>query len=161
MISSLHAHTTFKMPTIKQTWQLIEQGYTILLSPLTLRMFTCIFLMWSIIIIFCNLFGKTNFINGLFCHLGLLHPLRFLLLLNPYCFFAVAKVFILSFILMISFSWVALSVQARAHNPFVLAISLSWVTCNFFKVWTSSHWVFLFFRFMLGYGWYVFISEIW
>ena len=57
---------------------------------------------------FSNLLGRINLISGRFCHLGLLPFLGFSLpLLNPYCSFAIKRVFILLFTCMISLSWFA------------------------------------------------------
>ena len=61
--------TSFRMPTIKQVQQLIQQGdYA---SSIGLKD-AYLFLLSSIIVIFCDLFGKINLISGTFCHLGLL-----------------------------------------------------------------------------------------
>ena len=66
---------TFKMPTIRQVWQLIQQGnYTFLLIP---RMLIYIFLLLSITIAFYILFDNANLINGELCHLAWLHPYGF------------------------------------------------------------------------------------
>ena len=69
----------------------------IILSPLILRMLY--YILFSILVTFCDLFGKINLIRRKVCHLGLLQPLRFsLLLLNLYCSFLDARIFILLFI---------------------------------------------------------------
>ena len=59
---------TFKMPTIRQVQQLIQQG--IMLFLLILRMLICILPLLGIIIIFYISFGNTNHISGRFYELG-------------------------------------------------------------------------------------------
>ena len=80
----------------------------VMLSPLVFMILTYTLLLFNIIIACCILFDEINLISGRVCHLGLLQPLGFQLLLNPYCFFASARVLILLFIWMMSFSWFAL-----------------------------------------------------
>ena len=58
------------------------------------RMHIYILLLLSISFTFYILFGNTNLVSERFCHLGWLWPQRYsLYLLNPYCFFAYAVVF--------------------------------------------------------------------
>ena len=87
----------FKMPTIRQILQLIQQGdyaFSIDLKDVCLH----------ILIIKCHchilhFVMHINLISGRFCHLGWSQPLGFSLqLLNPFCSFANAKVFILLYI---------------------------------------------------------------
>ena len=54
----------FKMPTIRHVWQRIQ--WVIMLSPLISRMLTYIFILLSIIVVFCNLFGAMCDISGRF-----------------------------------------------------------------------------------------------
>ena len=55
---------TFKITTIRQVQQIIQQGYYAFL--LIWRMIIYIFLLLSITITFCGLLANTNFINGCF-----------------------------------------------------------------------------------------------
>ena len=64
---------SFRMPTIKQLWQLIQKvdyAFSIDLKNayLHIPIFKCH-------CHFCDLFGRINFISGRFCHFGLLQPL--------------------------------------------------------------------------------------
>ena len=103
---------SFKMPTIKRVWQLIQWG--IMLSPLISRMFIYMFLKLSIIIFFYILFGTVHHISERFYLLGWPQPLGFSQpSLNLSCSFAVTKVSILLSIWMTSWSWFILSGQVR------------------------------------------------
>ena len=66
---------TFKILTIRQVWQLIQQGDYAFSFDLKHA-----YLHIPIVKHHCHfyiLFGHTNLISGRFCHLGLLQPLGF------------------------------------------------------------------------------------
>ena len=91
----------------------------IILSPLISRMLIYIFLSLSIIVIFCNLFGKICYISGRFYLLGGPQSPRVSWpSLNLSCSFALTRVSILLSIWMMSWSWFALSGQVRGGTHF-------------------------------------------
>ena len=95
-------HTdTFHMPTVRQVWQLIQQGdYAFFIYCKDAYLHVPIFKHHHN---FYPLFGNTNLINGGPCNWALLQPQGFSLdLLNQYCSFATAEVFLLLYICMIS-----------------------------------------------------------
>ena len=72
------------------------------------------FLSLSITIAFYILFGSTSLIRVLFCHLRWLQPLGFSPhSINPYCSFAIRRVFMLLLTWMISWSLLTLSMLGR------------------------------------------------
>ena len=73
-------------------------NWAIMLFLLMWRMLIYTFLLLSITITFYVLFGNTNLINRRFCPLGWLWPQGFFLTLNPYCYFAIVRVFMTLFI---------------------------------------------------------------
>ena len=107
-----------------------------------------IFLMLSITIIFKWFLWQHNPFGERFCHLGLVQPLGFSLhLLNPYCSLAGSY--------MIRVCWL------EGMNHFVLSIGSSWITCQYFQVWTMSHFALFLFRAMLEYSRHVSVLAIW
>ena len=74
--------------------------------------------------------------------------------LNPYCFFAITRVFVLLFIWMISWSQLALCVLSREVKPCVL----SWFVLDnvlIFQAQTQSDTAIFFFRTLLGHNGHV------
>ena len=63
----------------------------------------------------------------------------FLHLLKPFCSFANARVSVLLYIWIISWSWLALSVQVRGYDLFVFSFGFLQATHLFFQVWTWYH----------------------
>ena len=142
---------SFKMPTIRQVWYLIQHGdYSFLMI---LRMLIYIFLLLSITKLLYGLSGNTNLFSWKVLSFGLDQLLGFSLhLLIPYCSFADARVFMLKFICMLSWTWRTQSVLAGGHKSICI---LYWFIVDsilifIFKVWTSSHLVLFFSRTMLG-----------
>ena len=108
---------SFKMPTLKTYGSLSSR--VILLFPLIYKMLIYMFPLLNIIVIFYVLFGTMCLISGKFYLLGLPQPLGFLHpSQNLFCSFAIAKVCILLFIWMTSWSLFALSGQVRGHTCF-------------------------------------------
>ena len=88
---------TINMPTIRKIWQVTDLKDVYL--HISIIKHHCHFLYFV---------GNKNFILGGFCHLGWLQLLGFSLhLLNPYCSFPIARVFMLFYIWMISWYWLA------------------------------------------------------
>ena len=101
----------------------------ILLSLLISRMLIYIFLLFSVIVIFYNLFGTMHHVSGKFYHLGWPQPIGFLQpSLNLCCSFVVTRVSTLLSIWMISWSWFALSGQERGLTHFCV---LYWFTLDY------------------------------
>ena len=108
---------SFKMPTLKNVWHLIQQGdfaFSIDLQDAYLH----------ILIVkhhhhFYILFGIMCLISGRFYPLGLPQPLGFLPpSQNLFCSFAISRACILLFIWMTSWSLFTLSGQVRGHTCF-------------------------------------------
>ena len=118
----------FKMPTIKEVLQLTAIMLSLMISRIL------IFLLLRITV---SLLDKINLINGEFCHLGWPQSLRFSLhILIPYHCFVNARVFILLYIWMASWSQFTLSMQVRGHNIlysywFILGNTLFFQSLNF------------------------------
>ena len=109
---------SFKMPTLKRVWQLIQQGdytFSIDLQDDLIYMFPLL----SIIVVSYVLSGIMCLINGRFYLLGLPQPLGFLHpSQNLFCSFAIAKVCILLSISMTSWSSFTPSGQVRGCTCF-------------------------------------------
>ena len=108
---------SFKMPTLKTVWQLIQHGdyaFSIDLQDAYLHV--------PIVKHHCQfyvLFGIMCLISGGFCLLDLPQPLGFSHpSLNLFCSFAIAKICILSSIWMIFWSLFTLSRQVKGHARF-------------------------------------------
>ena len=108
---------SFKMPTLKTVWQLIQQGdYAF---SIDLQDAYYMFPLLSIIAGFYIFFGVMCLISGGFYLLDLPQPLGFSHpSLNLFCSFAIAKVCVLSSIWMIAWSSFALSGQVKGHACF-------------------------------------------
>ena len=129
------------MPTMKQVQQIIQQGdYTFSIDLKD----------------DCLPFAIGKHISGKFCHLHWLQSLGFSLhLLNPYLSFASARVFMLLYFWMISWSWLMQSRLPGVYKPFS---PLCWLI---FQVWTPSHSFCFLLRTVLGYSQHFFIFTIW
>ena len=100
----------------------------IMLSPLIYRMLICIFLLLSIIIISCDLFGIMCLISGRSYLLAWLQPLGFSQpSLNLFCSFAIAKVSVYLSIWMTSWSWFTPSGQVRGFACFCVPYWSAWI----------------------------------
>ena len=111
----------------------------ILLFPLIYRMLIYMFPLLSIIILFYILFCIMCPICGRFYPLGLPQPLGFLHpSQNLFCSFAVAKVCILLFIWMTSWSLFTLSGQVRGHTCFCVPCWSVLVYTSIFPSWTFA-----------------------
>ena len=121
--------------------------------PLIFRMLIYMFPLLSIIAGFYVLFGIMCLISGGFYLLDLPQPLGFSHpSLNPFYSFAIAKVCILSSILMISWSLFALSGQVKGYMlVFVFLVGPSWSIYQFFQVRPLPLSVFYLFGVVLGY----------
>ena len=95
------------------------------------RMFIYILLLLSIMSTFYSLFDNTNLISGRCFPLDWLWTLRFSpWSLNSYCSFAVTRVSVLLFILMISWSLLCMGLQ-DSLSLVVLSIGSCWITYSF------------------------------
>ena len=128
---------SFKMPTLKTVWQLIQQGHYAF--SIIFRMLIYMFPLLSIITGFYILFGVMCLISGGFYLLDLPQPLGFSHpSLNLFCSFAITKVCILSSIWMISWSLFALSRQVKGHICFCVPCWSVLVYISIFPSWTFT-----------------------
>ena len=117
------------MPNIRQVWQLTQHGNVAFSFDLK---DAYIFLLLSLTIGFYSLFGKTNIINGMFHLLGWLWPLGFSShSLNPYFFFAIARVCMLLKIGRYLGSYMFQVCWQKSLSFILLSFGSSWITYYF------------------------------
>ena len=145
---------SFKMPTIRHVWQLIQHGdYALSIDPEDAYLHIPIVKLYHH---FYNVFGAICHISVKFNHLGWPQSQEFSQpSLNISCFLAIKTVCVLLSIWMTSWSWFTLSVQVRRLIHFC---ALNWFALDFLLIFPSltlPHSYFLFFGVMLGYYPYV------
>ena len=124
---------SFKMPTLKNIWQLIQQGdfaFSIDLQDAYLHIPIVQHHHHFLCFVWCNVPCQWKVLPfGLATAPRFLPPSQ-----NLFCFFAIARACILLFIWMTSWSLFALSRQVRGHAFFVFLVGPSWSTHQFFQV---------------------------
>ena len=128
----MHMHT-FKVPTMRQAWQLIQQGdfaFSVDLKDVYMHI-PFVKCHHHHLCFVCQIYLT----SGMFCLLGQPWPPGLSLhLLNPYCSFASASIFCIIIYLDDILVLIHPKFVSKRAQSFVLIIDMSWTTHSFFQI---------------------------